>query len=85
MIEGTFDARTVARMNLALDQVCKTIVDGEAHSVRKRIARQIIKCARRGKTSIEELTSAGQRAGARLTRSDHARLSDSGATRRLAS
>jgi hypothetical protein len=85
MIEGTFDARTLARMNLALDRVCKTIVDGEAHSVRKRVARRIIKCARRGKTSVEDLTSAGQRAVTRLARSDHRRLSGSGVIRSLAS
>jgi hypothetical protein len=29
--------------------------------VRKRVAQQIIKCARSGKTSIGELTAAGQR------------------------
>jgi predicted MarR family transcription regulator len=75
MIEGTFDAPTLARMNLALESVCQTVVGGEAHSVRKRVARRIIKCARSGKTSVEELTSAGQRAVMRFARSDSAALS----------
>jgi predicted MarR family transcription regulator len=85
VIEGTFDARTLARMNLALDRVCQTIADGETHAVRKRVARRIIKCARRGKTSVEELTSAGQRAIARFARSDQSRLSYGGAARSIAS
>jgi hypothetical protein len=68
MIEETFDSRTLAKMKLALDLVCGTLVDGEAHSVRKRVARRIIKCAHGGKTSLDELTSAGKRAGARFAR-----------------
>ncbi|HTO67632.1 MAG TPA: hypothetical protein VMM15_40955 [Bradyrhizobium sp.] len=76
MIEGTFDSRTLARMKLALDRVCRTVVGGEAHSVRKRVARRIIKCARSGRTSVEELTNAGQRAVIRFTRSESAPVSD---------
>jgi hypothetical protein len=75
MIEGTFDSRTLARMNLALDRVCQTVVGGEAHSVRKRVARRIIKCARSGKTTVEELTNAGERAVIRFARSESASLS----------
>ena len=85
MIEGTFDQRTLARMNLALERVCQTVVGGETHSVRKRVARRIVKCARTGKTSVDELTMAGQRAVSRFARSDTFRLSDAGAARRLAS
>ncbi len=84
MIEGTFDSRTLARMNLALDRVCRAVVDGEAHAVRKRVARRIIKCARSGKTTVEELTDAGERAVMRFARSQRPRLSGAEATRRLA-
>jgi len=62
MIEGTFDSRTLANMNVALDRVCERAVNGESHSVRKRVARQIIKCASSGKTTLGDLTAAGQRA-----------------------
>ena len=62
MIEGTFDLRTLANMNVALDRVCEKVMNGESHSVRKRVARQIIKCASSGKTTLGELTAAGQRA-----------------------
>jgi hypothetical protein len=83
MIEQTFDSRTLARMNLALDRVCRTVAGGEAHSVRKRVARRIIKCARSGKTTVEELTDAGERAAMRFARSETA--SPSEAAERLAS
>jgi hypothetical protein len=62
MIEGRFDRRTFANMTVALERVCENVPHGEDHIVRKRIARQIIKCATSGKTSLGELTGAGQRA-----------------------
>jgi hypothetical protein len=62
MIEGRFDSRTLANMNVALDRICEKTADGERHSVRKRIARQIIKCAQSGKTTLADLTAAGKRA-----------------------
>jgi hypothetical protein len=61
LIEGAFDSRTLANMNVALDRVCEKAAQGEDHSVRKRVARQIVKCARGGKTTLGELTAAGQR------------------------
>jgi len=62
MIEGDFDSWTLANMNAALDLVCEKIPHGEEHAVRKRIAKQIIRCAKSGKTTLSELTAAGQRA-----------------------
>ena len=61
LINGTFDSRTLANMNFALDRVCETAAKGEDYAVRKCVARQIIKCARSGKTTLGELTAAGQR------------------------
>jgi hypothetical protein len=66
MIEEAFDPRTFANMNVALERVCEKAANGEAHSVRERIARQIIRCASTGKTTLGELTAAGQRARARI-------------------
>jgi hypothetical protein len=66
MIESKFDSRTLANMNVALDRVCEKAPRGEKHSVRKRIAKQIIKCARSGKTTLTDLTAAGQRALSQL-------------------
>jgi predicted MarR family transcription regulator len=62
MIEGDFDTRTLTMMNAALDRVCEHIPRGEEYAVRKRIAKQIIKCAKSGKTTLSDLTAAGQRA-----------------------
>ncbi|WP_407154311.1 hypothetical protein [Bradyrhizobium sp. STM 3557] len=61
LINRAFDRRTLAKMQVALDRVCETAKHGESHAVRKRIAEHIIRCARRGKTTLDELTAAGQR------------------------
>lgn len=62
MVEGDFDSRTLTMMNAALDCVCEKVPRGEEYAVRKRIAKQIIKCAKSGKTTLSDLTAAGQRA-----------------------
>ena len=66
MIEETFDSRTLANMNVALDRVCSGTRHGEEHPTRKRVARYIIKCARSGRTTLTELTHAGQQALAKV-------------------
>jgi len=62
MIEGKYDSRTLANMNVALDCVCEKAPHGEDYAVRKRVARQIIRCANSGKTTLSDLTAAGQSA-----------------------
>jgi hypothetical protein len=62
MVEGDFDRWTLANMNAALDEVCAKVPRGEEHAIRKRIAKQIIKCAKSGRTTLGELTAAGERA-----------------------
>ena len=62
LIEGAFDSRALANMNIALDRVCDKLANGQKHSVRKRIAKQIVKCARSGRTTLGDLTAAGRRA-----------------------
>jgi hypothetical protein len=61
LINRAFDRRTLSNMQVALDRVCETAEHGESHAVRKRIAEHIIRSARRGKTTLDELTAAGQR------------------------
>jgi hypothetical protein len=72
MIEGDFDRWTLANMDAALDEVCRSVPRGEEHAVRKRIARQIIKCAKSGRTTLSELTAAGQRALIEIAASNNA-------------
>lgn len=79
MVEGNFDRWTLAYMNAALDEACRKTPQGEKHAVRKRIAKQIIKCARDGGTTLGQLTEAGERARAAIaaggdTKDSHAPL-----------
>lgn len=67
MIEEKFDSRTLAAMNAALDRVCADAPHGEEHATRKRVAKYIIKCAKSGRTTLPELTEAGQQALANVT------------------
>lgn len=62
MIEGRFNSRTLANMNVALERVCEKAPHGEDYVVRKRIAKHIVRCASSGKTTLSDLTAAGQRA-----------------------
>lgn len=67
MIERTFDARTLARMNLALDRVCRTVVDSESDPQARRPADHQMRAKRQDQRP---------RAIARLAHSDRPRLSD---------
>ncbi|TWB88154.1 hypothetical protein FBZ93_119144 [Bradyrhizobium macuxiense] len=67
MIEERFDSRTLAAMNFALERVCANALHGEEHDTRRRVARYIIKCAKSGRTTLSELTQAGQQALAKVT------------------
>jgi hypothetical protein len=62
MIEDRFDARTLANMEVALERVCRQRPNGEDHKVRRRVAQQIMLCAKRGKRTLGALTKAGERA-----------------------
>jgi hypothetical protein len=66
MIEGSFNARTLACMNVALDRVCEHTPLGEQHEVRERVAQGIIRCAKSGRTTLGALIEAGECALARL-------------------
>ena len=66
MIEGDFDSRTLANMNVALDRVCGRSPIGEHHELRKHVAQSIIRCAKSGRTTLGALTEAGERALTRL-------------------
>jgi hypothetical protein len=61
MIEGKFDSHTLTVMNIALDRVCAESCSGEDHAVRKRIAKEIVRCADSGHTALDDLVAAGRR------------------------
>jgi hypothetical protein len=67
MIEGgSFDTRTLANMEVALNRVCGKTPNGEQHEVRKRVAQAILCCAKSGNTTLGALTEAGKKALWRL-------------------
>jgi hypothetical protein len=59
MIAESFDSRTLANMEVALEGACKGLsIGAEEHRVRRRIARKILKCAERGDITLGGLTAA---------------------------
>lgn len=67
MITDSFDERTIANMEVALDRACKELPHGGNHVARGRIARKILECARRGDTTLGGLTAAGRVAAIELS------------------
>jgi hypothetical protein len=65
MILESFDRRTLANMEAALDRVCEGRPDCMDHELRSLIADALVQCARKGRTTIGALTEAGQGALAR--------------------
>lgn len=60
MIGSDIDSRTLTLMNMALDQVCSGIAGGGDHAMRKRAAKQIMRCAKSGPATLSALIEAGQ-------------------------
>jgi hypothetical protein len=70
MITESFNSRTVANMEVALERACLLLpVGSEKHRARRIIASKIIECANRGDTTLGRLTEAGYAAVMQLTAS----------------
>ena len=69
MITDTFDRRTIANMEEALERACLLLPIGEKHRARRIVAGKIIECANRGETTLSRLTEAGYAAAMMLTAS----------------
>jgi hypothetical protein len=70
MITDTFDRKTIAKMEVALERACALLpASSEKHSARRLIARKLIECAKRGDDSLVELTEAGYAAAMQLAAS----------------
>jgi hypothetical protein len=55
-----FDQNTIANMTAALDYICKKIpAERDSNELRKRIAEELMQCARLGKRSVIDLQAAG--------------------------
>ena len=70
MISETFDRRTMAKMEVALERACLLLpADSEKHKARRIIASKIIECANRGDATLAGLTEAGYVAAMQLAAS----------------
>jgi ketopantoate reductase len=57
-----FDQSTIANMTAALDFVCKKIsADRDSNELRKRIADELMRCARVGRHTLVDLERAGMK------------------------
>ena len=66
MITETFDRRTLAEMEVALERACSLLTAGAQHEARCHIASRIMECAQRGSRTLEALTLAGRAAASEL-------------------
>jgi hypothetical protein len=67
MITDTFDRRTIAKMEVALERACLLLPTGsEKHRARRIIAGKLIECANRGDATLSRLTEAGYAAAVQL-------------------
>jgi hypothetical protein len=67
MITDTFDRKTIAKMEVALERACLLLpTGGENHRARRIIAGKIVECATRGETTLSRLTEVGYAAAIQL-------------------
>jgi hypothetical protein len=67
MISESFDPRTLANMEIALDRACEILSTGrEKHRYRRHIASRIVQCAGSGNRTLGSLTTAALAAAEEL-------------------
>jgi hypothetical protein len=63
LFASEFDDRTAANMEVALERVCQRLPENKRdHETRRFIAERIIDAARKGQTTLTQLTAAGVQA-----------------------
>jgi len=67
MISESFDRRTLANMEIALERACQVLATGsEKYVARRHIASRIVKCAEKGNRTLGTLTAAALTAAKEL-------------------
>jgi hypothetical protein len=67
LIAESFDPRTLANMEVALERACQVLsVGSEQHEARRHIAGKILECAESGDRTLGGLTEAGCAAASEL-------------------
>jgi hypothetical protein len=68
MVAESFDSRTLANMEVALERACKTLsIGAEEHWARRHIASKILECAEHRDKTLGGLTNAGCIAASELS------------------
>lgn len=62
------DARTLANVDVALEETCRSLPNGGNHEVRRYIARKLLASARQSGTTLKELMKVGRRAMVQITK-----------------
>jgi hypothetical protein len=67
LIAESFDQRTLANMEVALERACKGLATGsEQHDARRHIASKILECAESGDKTLSGLIDARRAAASEL-------------------
>jgi hypothetical protein len=70
MIFSRFDDTTLATMDVALESVCKGKVHGENHEFRAFVGKSLLRCAKKGQSTLSAFMEAGEAAAARWVSGD---------------
>jgi hypothetical protein len=62
------EERTIANMDVVLEEVCWRLPHGGDHESRKYVAKKLIKSAKKGNVTLEELRHVASRAFSDLSR-----------------
>ena len=74
MIAESFDRRTLANMEVALERACESLgPESNQHDARRHIASKIVECAASGDRTLGGLTDAGRAAASELRATHGAR------------
>ena len=73
MIADSFDRRTMANMEVALERGCQALQKGsDNHEVRRHIANRLLDCAKGGDRTLTGLTKAAHSAAAEIASNNKA-------------
>jgi hypothetical protein len=62
------EPRTIANMDVVLEEVCRSLLHGGDHESRKFVARKLMQAAKTGNVTLDGLRLAGRRAFSELSR-----------------
>jgi hypothetical protein len=67
LIADSYDSRTLANMEVALERACAVLAPGgDSHVARRHIAARILQCAEGGDKTLGGMTEAGRAAATEL-------------------